>query len=309
MDERYDGRWLPTSGAGFLRCNIRASITVDSLPLAEQVAGEPTMQSSVTTENRGVINYIGAGGGSANYSGDVVFPGMDTSTDFNDFVLEATGRVTIPAAGNWTFGVNSDDGFSLQLKNGATTFSMSYPSPRGPGDTLQTFNFPAAGVYDLRLLFFERNGGSEVELFAAQGSFGTFNAASFRLVGNTAGGGLAVASNPVAGGNVAGNFATNVETAMRGVNASSYLRVPFNVANVNDYSSLYLRMKYDDGFVAYLNGQEIARRNAPGSPVYNSTAGGDRPASQAVVYEDINVTANIGLLHNGPNVLAIHCAQ
>ena len=28
---------------------------------------------------------------------------------------------------------------------------------------------------------------------------------------------------------------------------------------------LTLRMRYDDGFVAYLNGTEIARRNAPDS--------------------------------------------
>jgi hypothetical protein len=39
------------------------------------------------------------------------------------------------------------------------------------------------------------------------------------------------------------------------------------------YSALTLHMKYDDGFVAYLNGSEIARRRAPdGEPAWNAAA-------------------------------------
>ena len=39
-----------------------------------------------------------------------------------------------------------------------------------------------------------------------------------------------------------------------------YMRVPFSVFDANALQSLELLMRYDDGFVAYLNGQEIARR-------------------------------------------------
>ncbi len=55
----------------------------------------------------------------------------------------------------------------------------------------------------------------------------------------------------------------NVAAQMRDTNASAYLRVPFTVTNVADIDQLRLTMRYDDGFVAYLNGFEIARRNAP----------------------------------------------
>ena len=66
----------------------------------------------------------------ANYANDVTFPGFSIGSDVDNFVLETTGIVTIPAAGNWTFGVNSDDGFSLEVGS----FKMAYPAPRGPGD-------------------------------------------------------------------------------------------------------------------------------------------------------------------------------
>ena len=55
----------------------------------------------------------------------------------------------------------------------------------------------------------------------------------------------------------------NVAAMMRGTNSSAYLRLPFTVNNPGDIDLLKLRMRYDDGFVAYLNGSEIARRNVP----------------------------------------------
>ena len=70
---------------------------------------------------------------------------------------------------------------------------------------------------------------------------------------------------------------TDVRTAMRGNNATAYVRVPFNVDEQEGFDRLRLRMKYDDGFVAYVNGQEVARRNAPGAagtaPAFNAPLG------------------------------------
>ena len=80
----------------------------------------PAQQLAVYWENASVINYINESG-SANYGGDRPFPGLNISGDVNDFVIKASATITIPAAGNWTFGVNSDDGFSLTI--GSTTMS------------------------------------------------------------------------------------------------------------------------------------------------------------------------------------------
>lgn len=101
--------------------------------------------------------------------------------------------------------------------------------------------------------------------------------------------------------------ATNaLGTLMLSNNATAYLRVPFNVGNPNAFQNLKLRMRYDDGFVVYLNGQVVASRNAPGSPLWNSTATASAADSQSLVYEDIIFTNAPGLLLAGANVLAIH---
>jgi hypothetical protein len=89
-------------------------------------------------------------------------------------------------------------------------------------------------------------------------------------------------------------------------NATAYIRIPFNVASPSAFQSLKLRMRSDDGFVAYLNGQVIASRNAPGSPQWSSTATATAPDSQSLVFEDILVANSPGLLLAGANVLAIH---
>jgi hypothetical protein len=95
--------------------------------------------------------------------------------------------------------------------------------------------------------------------------------------------------------------------SMFNVNGSAFVRVPFNYSGSgNDLDSLTLRMKYDDGFVAYLNGTKIAEANAPTNPLWNSlsTAAHDDP--QAIVFVDFNVSNFKHLLNNGQNVLAIH---
>ena len=56
---------------------------------------------------------------------------------------------------------------------------------------------------------------------------------------------------------------SNVLTRMYGSNSTVYVRIPFTVADVGAVDALQLLMRYDDGFVAYLNGHLIASANAP----------------------------------------------
>jgi len=287
---------------GFAVRNFKANIAINNLTDAENVIATPSLQSAAFLETRNVVNYLNTGG-SAHYLNDYTFPGFTINIDVEDFALEATGVVTIPAAGFWTFGVNSDDGFGLAVG----TFNVAFGTPRGPGDTLGTFSFPSAGDYPIRLVFYERGGGSEVELFAAQGSYTSWNATNFRLVGDSANGGLAVKSLPVAN-DTNSSFRTvirlDVEQRMLNRASTAYVRIPFTLTNALAFSSLTLQVKYDDGFVAYLNGTEIARRNVPASVQWNSKAATPRSNNVALVYEDINVSPSLGLLQTGTNVLA-----
>ncbi|MBN1853522.1 MAG: lamin tail domain-containing protein [Pirellulales bacterium] len=66
-------------------------------------------------------------------------------------------------------------------------------------------------------------------------------------------------------------------SSMQGNTASAYLRSTFNIIGaVPDYDQLLLDVHYDDGFVAYLNGVEVASSNAPEGPLsWESTATGN----------------------------------
>lgn len=65
-------------------------------------------------------------------------------------------------------------------------------------------------------------------------------------------------------------------------------------------------MRYDDGFVAYLNGTEIVRRNAPADVAWNTKATKSHIDTEAVEFESIDASNFLGLLRPGENVLAIH---
>jgi hypothetical protein len=100
-----------------------------------------------------------------------------------------------------------------------------------------------------------------------------------------------------------------VRSAMYGVTPSAMLRVPFTLASPPAWDELRLRLRYDDAFVAYLNGVEVARRNTPSVVSHNSLALFNRSKGTVLnAVADVNISAGIPLLRtNGQaNVLAIH---
>lgn len=101
-------------------------------------------------------------------------------------------------------------------------------------------------------------------------------------------------------------IATDVEGALRDVSPSLYLRIPFDVEDLSATSRLVLRVRYDAGFAAYLNGGEVARRNASPALTWDARATAERTDAEALVPEEIDLSAQAGLLRTGRNVLAVH---
>ncbi len=94
--------------------------------------------------------------------------------------------------------------------------------------------------------------------------------------------------------------------AMQGVNASVYVRIPFDLEALPGWDRLILRFRYEDGFAAYLNGERIAADNAPAALAWSSSATANRPDTEALSPVDIDITAAGELLRAGRNILAIH---
>ena len=60
---------------------------------------------------------------------------------------------------------------------------------------------------------------------------------------------------------------------------SVYLRKEFSISDISLIQGLILDIDYDDGFVAYINGEEVARANINGSPPnYNTTTPSEHEA-------------------------------
>jgi len=304
----YEGVSIPL---GFTVREVRSLGTLTSISQAVSLLEDEPGTSYAAP----VINFAdpqNVGGGK--FGGNIPFLGGDPAADDNNFALRATATIKIPAGvapGNqWTFLVNSDDGFRLRIIGAAFTQvsgtnttingdTMEHAGTRGSADSLGVVTLPP-GEYQIELTHFDGTGSSSLELAAAPGSYTAVPTSNspFRLVGDVLCGGLAVRD-------IGDQVATSL-AAMKGVNASAYVRIPFTVEPGLAIDRLTLQMKYDDGFVAYLNGVEVARANAPASPAWNSAATAVRPYYQAVTYQEFNLLQYRSLLTTGTNVLAIH---
>jgi len=93
---------------------------------------------------------------------------------------------------------------------------------------------------------------------------------------------------------------------MYGRNLSCYIRIPFILSSdPGTLNFMALKMRYDDGFVVWLNGVEIQRALFAGAPTWNSAASGNHDDAAAVIFEEFDVSAQAGLLKTGLNLLAI----
>jgi hypothetical protein len=106
-----------------------------------------------------------------------------------------------------------------------------------------------------------------------------------------------------------------------GARYTAYVRYGFNLADKDQLTSLSLDLRFDDGFIAYLNGREIARANfgedfARPQPQWDSRAGYQLGSSsslgatnrgaEALTPVTFDLTAYMPDLVNGANVLSFH---
>lgn len=98
----------------------------------------------------------------------------------------------------------------------------------------------------------------------------------------------------------------DLESAMYGTNTTCYIRIPFTVDGeaLPGYDTLVLRARYDDGFIAYINGAEVLRVNFTRTPEWNSDSDAGHEASQ--VWDTYDISSHIDTLAAGNNILAIH---
>ncbi|MBZ0239021.1 MAG: hypothetical protein K8M05_42315, partial [Deltaproteobacteria bacterium] len=88
---------------------------------------------------------------------------------------------------------------------------------------------------------------------------------------------------------------------------TTYFTATFQVADASEVTSMIAEVMYDDGFVAYLNGTEIARGHMPSGTVTATTRSLGHEAQNE--YDAFDVSGLRGLLRDGQNVLAVEVHQ
>lgn len=114
---------------------------------------------------------------------------------------------------------------------------------------------------------------------------------------------LSGGSSPLWIGHPGAAAATDVSRLMHGINSSVYLRSEFELTRDAWPTRLQLQIKYADGFIAYLNGVEVARRFAPPLVDFAAAATTEAPGGAADGEEQLDLTAFLGALKEGRNLL------
>ena len=115
--------------------------------------------------------------------GRVPFPEQHSAYR-NNVAMRATGTITIPSVGMWTFGISCDDGAKIRIKGKDFADVITCPCT-GLGTQVFPMNFPAAGDYELEVILYDiGRGGSFIVFSAAKGNWATFDKSVFRLVGD-----------------------------------------------------------------------------------------------------------------------------
>lgn len=124
--------------------------------------------------------------------------------------------------------------------------------------------------------------------------------------------GIGFDTDTAGGGDYTPQIGLNVSgmqmTTMQAGNGSVFIRIPFtvNAAQRPLFQSLMLRMRYDDGFVAWINGTKVTSALEPATLAWNSlTLGGASRAANLTGWDEFDITQHLGLLHEGVNMLAI----
>jgi hypothetical protein len=162
-----------------------------NLPLANRIANGAEGIRTKAIDYFDVINFDDPDGSAPGPTGgNLLFP-HDVGDGFNrssanveQFALKAKAGVVIPVAGNYEIQVDRDDVYDIVIGDQRISGTCC-------GTTVHTV-FLQAGVVPVTAMFAEAGGGAGFEISARQQGVG-----AFRLIGDVANGGLALAEAPI----------------------------------------------------------------------------------------------------------------
>ena len=293
-------RWYELRAGGFATANINQTILAMASELTEAQQRNFAHWSALNPGSISGINFAEAGLSGWNREVSHLQGWLTARTSWIDEQFLARPILT-------QNGGVVDPGFELVMSSseGQVFFTTDGSDPRAPGGepSPSAVAFDGGPVDDVLIPEIE---AAATYLVPSDDSLGlTWTQADFDDTGWATGDSGLGFETP--GGTLEPGINTDIGGEMFQANASCYLRFEFNFNNRDNINSLLLGMKYDDGFIAYLNGVEVARDRAPETSTWNSSATDGRGDSVAIgSFVQFDITGNAAAVLNGENVLAVH---
>ena len=136
---------------------------------------------NVSASGTSSVDRVDFGGSAHDFSGTLSYPGLANGVNGSDFLVHASGKLSLPA-GDYTIFVESDDGFNFVMdtvsgdsvsfnKFGSSSSGASnelrFEQPTGNSNTGGSFTLTQDSVFDIATIFFERGGGDYLEISIA----------------------------------------------------------------------------------------------------------------------------------------------
>lgn len=188
--------------AGITVRDVKASSTnsPSNLAQAENLLAQPPDSSAILSERTAIVPAVDFSDPDSPSGGrfglNQPYPNNTAGVNDDYFALRVTGTVYIPysLAGAWTFGTRNDDGLRLRIDGEDVIVD---PSGHGPTDFFATVTL-SVGFHTFEIHYWDGIQGAMLEFFAARGTFTEFGQTNtWRLVGDTANGGLAATTQPI----------------------------------------------------------------------------------------------------------------
>lgn len=311
---------LGTANTAIAFSGTGQAITIaDAAPL--QITGQITLAAWVrTTSNSGVRNIISRG--NTNTASGNVFLRMNNG-DFEVGSYNGTNHLAATSIytdiNAWVHLCGVYDGTAWKLyRNGAlvsTTVdavgAVSVATNPGWGIGSSANGTGNLFIGSLDEIYIFQGALSDADIQALAGNYrADFAAVNYTPVGTWTTSPMGIGYERDITNTLDPRISTDIEASLYNVRSTCVFRQTFTstAGEISGIQNLLLKLRYDDGFVAYLNGVEVARKNAPllGSVNGTSVASAAHPDADAMSFETFDISSRAGLLVDGTNVLAIH---
>ncbi|MHC4546752.1 MAG: lamin tail domain-containing protein, partial [Planctomycetota bacterium] len=163
------------------------------------------------------------------------------------FGFRFTGFIEVPLNGFYTFYTSSNDGSKLYISGSPVVYNDGTHTMIESSGSI----YLDAGMHPITVEYFERDG--------EEGLIVSYD-------------GPGIPKKTIPYDVLCSGIVTNeIQNQMQYSNASLWTRIEFEVEDPGVFDMLALRIRYEDGFMAYLNGQKVTWRNSPESVQWNST--------------------------------------